>query len=72
MEYFAGLGPIGAGGEACYMQERDFEAEGWPELCPVLISMAGGFLFRLTEIGSSWLLRISKRRSESKSCLPQS
>ncbi len=38
------------------MQERDFEAEGWLELCPVSISMAGGFLFRLTEIGSSWLL----------------
>jgi hypothetical protein len=28
------------------MQQRDFEAEGWPELCPVLISMAGRFLFR--------------------------
>jgi hypothetical protein len=49
----AGLGPIGAGGVISLlrgllsnMQQRDFEAEGWPELCPVLISMAGRFLFR--------------------------
>lgn len=26
------------------MQEREFAAEGWPELCPVSYSIAGGFL----------------------------
>ena len=26
------------------MQERDFAAERWPELCPVLFSMPGGLL----------------------------
>ena len=26
------------------MQERAFACEGWPELCPVTLSLPGGFL----------------------------
>lgn len=35
---------LGLRGLLCNMQERQFAATGWPELCPVVWAAPGGFL----------------------------